>query len=197
MTYQFQNLIRITLIFVFFLVPLASKSAFTNLEYIWALRKNYPALIPTWHTILPNQYRNSDIDHNWIYNLDGTNSSVKITAINGENFFIGSVCKPHDCGGNNLVFLISINSPKAYGMIISNFFQAGEFFGTDSQNARSLLKYYYEVYEDGNYDFVNDPFIKKIPENILDPKISNLPTTQNVPQLNNQDTACARFPNLC
>jgi len=41
----------------------------------------------------------------WIARLEGPAPALRSAAVDGVAYTVGSVCKPHDCGDNNLVLL--------------------------------------------------------------------------------------------
>ena len=48
---------------------------------------------------------------------DGVVDKVKTVAVDGQNDTLGWVCKPHDCGGNQLYVLFAPDASAAWGML--------------------------------------------------------------------------------
>ena len=105
-------------------------------EYSFDLRKNHPVALAAWVKQVPSTYRTSD----WVYRLDGTTSPMEEVTMQGRVFYYGSVCKPHDCGGNNVVFLIADDGSAAYGLLASETLGVkARIFGAPDAEARQLL----------------------------------------------------------
>ena len=85
---------------------------------IWAADKVYPVMVPhkypkpfaAYKKIIPVAWRKAA----WVYSLQGTAEPVRTIDLKGKKFLIGHVCKPHDCGGNQLTFLMAIDGSEAY-----------------------------------------------------------------------------------
>jgi hypothetical protein len=56
------------------------------------------------------------------------------------SFLYGSVCKPHDCAGNSVAFLLAKGGGEAFGELSSNTLGAkNRYFGTPDAEVRGLL----------------------------------------------------------
>ena len=78
----------------------------------------------------------------WIYTLEGTSPPMSITKFKGKDFYYGSVCMPHNCGGNNVVFLIAKDASTAYGLLRSDDLTKGKEveFGVHDNAAKTLME---------------------------------------------------------
>jgi hypothetical protein len=105
-------------------------------EYSFDLKTKHPAALAGWMKIVPTTYRKTA----WIDRLDGTTPPMDEVTMKGRPFFYGSVCQPHDCGGNNVAFLIAEDGSAAYGMLSSDNLGVKErIFGAPDAEARQLL----------------------------------------------------------
>lgn len=53
----------------------------------------------------------------WVRSLQGTASDVRQVNIAAEQYLIGWVCEPHNCGGNEAVVLISRDQKRSFGYV--------------------------------------------------------------------------------
>jgi len=51
--------------------------------------------------------------------LNGTSAPSTTVSVGGELYLLGWVCKPHDCGGNELYALFAPGARQAWGLLIS------------------------------------------------------------------------------
>jgi hypothetical protein len=51
--------------------------------------------------------------------LNGTSAPSTTVSVGGEPYLLGWVCKPHDCGGNELYVLFAPGARQAWGLLIS------------------------------------------------------------------------------
>lgn len=122
------------------LLPISVKSQ----EYIFDIVKQNPRILPKWELIVPSVYSNDE----WIKQLNGTTIPTSRVVIGGKAFYLGSVCKPHDCGGNYVVFFITVDGSDVYGMLRSKFLNVNdEYFGDpDQEGQRIMTKYIADHY---------------------------------------------------
>ncbi len=114
---------------------LASQQALPE-EYIFDLWKKYPKIIPAWKGVVPLQFARDK----WIKSLDGTTFPIERVVIGGRHFIAGAVCKPHDCGGNTVAFLIALDGSRAYGLLRSDTPKANNrAFGAPGDDALKIL----------------------------------------------------------
>lgn len=72
--------------------------------------KKYPKSFAAYQKIIPAAWRKSA----WAYRLEGTAPPVRTIDYSGRRFVLGNVCKPHDCGANQLTFLVAVDGSAAY-----------------------------------------------------------------------------------
>lgn len=53
----------------------------------------------------------------WIARLDGPSSGGKEVSVAGTTYWQVAVCKPHDCGDNNLILIYDRNTKTVHGLI--------------------------------------------------------------------------------
>ena len=80
--------------------------------YPYDLARQNPAAFAAWRKAVPAPYRRVD----WIARLAGTATPMTTTTIDGKPAYAGSVCKPHDCGGNFVAFLIAGDGSSVSGL---------------------------------------------------------------------------------
>lgn len=80
--------------------------------YPYDLARKNPAAFAAWRKAVPAPYRRVE----WIARLAGTATPMTTTMIDGKPAYAGSVCKPHDCGGNFVAFLIAGDGSSVSGM---------------------------------------------------------------------------------
>jgi hypothetical protein len=114
---------------------LAAAPALTQ-EYPFDVAKHYPSAMRSWQAIVPADFRKQV----WIYRLDGTSGDMENVTLHGRVFLYGSVCIPHDCGGNFVAFLVAKDGGEAFGALASNTLGVTHrFFGAPDAEARDLL----------------------------------------------------------
>lgn len=72
--------------------------------------KKYPKSFAAYQKIIPAAWRKSA----WAYRLEGTAPPVRTIDYSGRKFVLGNVCKPHDCGANQLTFLVAVDGTTAF-----------------------------------------------------------------------------------
>jgi hypothetical protein len=115
-------------------------------EYIFDIVKRNPRILPAWGWIVPPTYSKEK----WVKQLDGTTGPVDRVIVRGKPFYLGSVCKPHECGWNYIVFLISVDGSEVYGMLRSETLNVkGDFFGVPDEDAKRVIsKYMADLFSD-------------------------------------------------
>jgi Inhibitor of vertebrate lysozyme (Ivy) len=93
----------------------ASSRAETPGNYPFNLYKYSPRALVTLQRIIPAKFKSIS----WIYKLDGTSDEMATVQIQGKPYRIGWVCKPHDCGENQLAFLIALDASRAMALMVS------------------------------------------------------------------------------
>jgi hypothetical protein len=119
--------------------------AFSAMPLSGARAQNYPPDIATatpaafaaWRTVTPIEYRNKA----WIGQLNGVSTPMERIKLRGKPFYYGSVCIPHDCGGNFVAFLIAVDGAEASGLLSSQSLDVRHrWFGAPDSEARALLQ---------------------------------------------------------
>ena len=85
-------------------------------EYPFDVAKKYPARLRAWQTLVPSDFRREP----WIFRLDGAAGPMDTVSVHGRVFLYGSVCKPHDCAGNFVAFLLAKDGGEAFGELSSD-----------------------------------------------------------------------------
>ena len=107
-----KNALKFLILLCLVSTPLGSAKA---QDYIFDLLGKTPKLLKTWQNIVPSEFKRQ----RWIYHLDGTTTPIDIVEYQGKQFYRGWICIRHNCGGNELTFLISKDGKTAYGLINS------------------------------------------------------------------------------
>jgi hypothetical protein len=135
------HLSRLSFVLVALTLPTEAQSVFASgtENYIFTIVKKQPVILKRWSWIVPPRYANIP----WIKYLDGTTGPVDRVSIAGRQFLLGSVCWPHNCGGNSVAFLIAADGSDAYGMLRSTALHSeNEIFGTPNETMRKMLAEY-------------------------------------------------------
>jgi len=94
--------------------PATAASAVSDSRLIDLL--NDPEFKTIYHTALGRL-----VKERWLAKLDGPSGDTKQVRIAGREYVMGDVCKPHDCGDNNMVLLYS----PAQRVVYAKVFQRG------------------------------------------------------------------------
>ncbi|MBS1956085.1 MAG: hypothetical protein JST89_18015 [Cyanobacteria bacterium SZAS-4] len=115
-----------------------SGSAVAAENYPFEIKKANRAALRTYQKIVPATYMAMP----WIYTLEGTSPPMSITKFKGKDFYYGSVCMPHNCGGNTVIFLIAKDASSAYGLLCSDSLTKGKEveFGAHDDAAKKLME---------------------------------------------------------
>jgi inhibitor of lysozyme (Ivy) len=94
-------------------------ASFADQPYLYDLLKEKP-YHAAWDAMLKGEKK---IDR-WIVTFgktyDGVTDKVKTVAVDGQNDMLGWVCKPHDCGNNQLYLLFAPDAKAAWGMLVTD-----------------------------------------------------------------------------
>lgn len=104
-------------------------------DYIVDIVTRTPSILRTWESIVPSSYTNEL----WIKELQGISSPVQQINIDQKPFYLGDVCKPHNCGDDDIVFLIAVDGSEVYGMLSSKSLNAGGFFGSPNPERQQVM----------------------------------------------------------
>lgn len=107
--------------------------------YIFDILKKKPGMLKPWSAIVPGAYAGQ----RWIKGLEGTSGPVDRVTFSGKPFVLGSVCWPHNCGGNFVAFLIAEDGSEAYGLLRSSDLGAKDvpFGKLDAEKRKTLAAY--------------------------------------------------------
>jgi uncharacterized protein/ribosomal protein L40E len=93
-----------------------------------------PALAAAWRSILPADAASLE----WLYAFQGVGAPISIVRVDGQEYYSGTICKPHDCGDNIVGFLIGVTSRSA---IASGYIGGSPVtFGSSTPDQAELLK---------------------------------------------------------
>lgn len=119
---------------LFAVMPLGSALA---QNYPSDIAKSEPSAFAAWRAITPSEYRRLT----WIAKLSGVETPLERVVVHGKGFYYGSVCIPHDCGGNFVAFLVATDGSEAFGLLASRSLGVRHrWFGAPDAEARRLLQ---------------------------------------------------------
>src|SRR5947209_4272393 len=84
-------------------------------DYAFDLGKANGKAMQAFQRLVPARFKRTA----WIYRFAGTTSPMQRVTYQGRPFLLGEVCKPHDCAGNEVAFLIAVDGSAAYGLLRS------------------------------------------------------------------------------
>ncbi len=93
-------------------------------------RKNLSA----WHKVVSPSFHSQE----WIYNLNGVEVPYSTVTLHGMTYYLGWICKPHDCADNKVAYLLPVRGDNAYGELQAMGSQT-MWFGAPDAEARQLL----------------------------------------------------------
>lgn len=107
-------------------------------DYPFQIKKANRAALRAYQKIVPGTYMAMP----WIYTLEGTSPPMSITKFGGKDCYYGSVCMPHNCGGNTLVFLIAKDASNAHALLCSDDLTKGKEmeFGAHNDAAKKMME---------------------------------------------------------
>jgi hypothetical protein len=118
------------------LVCVLSSPSLADEPYLYDLLKQKP-YHAAWDAMLKGEKK---VDR-WILTFgktyDGVTDKVKTVAVDGQNDALGWVCKPHDCGGNQLYVLFAPDAKEAWGMLVTD--KATRWLGAPSDSVKAAL----------------------------------------------------------
>lgn len=104
------------LLFAFLLAGAAPAFA-QDAPYLPDLMKQ-PAYLAAWKTMTAGERLPA-----WVNSFTKTQNAVatpvKTIPVAGQPYTLGWICKPHDCGGNEVYALFSPDARQAWGLLIS------------------------------------------------------------------------------
>lgn len=113
-------------------------AALADEGYPFDMKKKYAKAFAAYQKVVPPMYKKTT----WVYSLDGTASPMDAVESGGKKWLIGSVCQPHDCGDNQIAFLIAADGSVAFGLLRSRNLTSGKdiLFGKPDATQLALLK---------------------------------------------------------
>ncbi|MCA9802461.1 MAG: hypothetical protein KC777_10875 [Cyanobacteria bacterium HKST-UBA02] len=113
-------------------------SARAEEPYPFDMKKKYPKAFAAYQKMVPVKYHKVA----WIYSLDATAGPMSTAQSGGKKCLTGSVCQPHDCGGNQFAFVVAVDGSSAVGLLRSDNLTKGkeEIFGKPDAAQLGLLK---------------------------------------------------------
>jgi len=122
---------------VLWVACVASGTALAEEPYLFDLLKQAPYRA-AWDTMFKGE-KNIPA---WIITFgktyDGVASPGRTVEVDGENDLLASVCKPHDCGDNQLYVLFAPDAAQAWGMLLTGESNT-RWFGAPSDAAKAVL----------------------------------------------------------
>lgn len=106
-------------------------------EYPFDLKAKHPKALAAYKKIVPAKYKKMA----WIASLDGTAGPMNPVKDEGKKCLTGSVCWPHNCGGNQVAFLIAEDGAYAVALLRSTDLTGGKdvWFGKPTQAQIGIL----------------------------------------------------------
>lgn len=106
-------------------------------EYPFDLKTRHPKALAAYKKIVPAKYRKMA----WIASLDGTAGPMNPVKDAGKKCLAGSVCWPHNCGGNQVAFLVAEDGSVAVALLRSTDLTGGKdvWFGKPTQAQIGIL----------------------------------------------------------
>ena len=118
------------------LVCVLSSASLADEPYLYDLLKQKP-YHAAWDAMLKGEKK---VDR-WILTFgktyDGVTDKVKTVAVDGQNDALGWVCKPHDCGGNQLYVLFAPDAKEAWCMLVTD--KVTRWLGAPSVSVKAAL----------------------------------------------------------
>lgn len=84
-------------------------------EYPFDMKTRHPKALAAYKKIVPAKYKKMA----WIASLNGTAGPMRWVKDSGKTCLTGSVCWPHNCGGNQVAFLIAEDGSLAVALLRS------------------------------------------------------------------------------
>lgn len=106
-------------------------------DYPTDMIKKHPKTFQAFQKLVPKRWKNIE----WIYQLNGTAIPVQELTFGGKQCYLGRVCRPHYCGGNDVTFLLAEDGTTAYARVNSETLTNSKdvLLGQPPQDALKLL----------------------------------------------------------
>ena len=99
---------------------------------------------PVWRKAWNNMLASGGPMPGWISlfskNYNGVANPAALVSIAGQGYEIANVCKPHDCGGNELHVLFTPNGAQAWGLLLETGKPWRFLGGPDAAQQAALVK---------------------------------------------------------
>ena len=119
------------------LIALAATGAQAQDIYPFDLAKKNPKAMQAWRNIVPKELRSIG----WISEFKGTAGPVESDTLRGKPAYSGSVCMPHHCGTDYVIYIIARDGSAAAGAVVSEVRNIKpRLFGADDPETRSELE---------------------------------------------------------
>ena len=105
------------ILFVLVISGLVSGVAFADEPYLFDLLKQQ-AYRTAWNAMMHGEKNIPKWITTFAKTFDGVATPAQTVEVGGQSDLLASVCKPHDCGGNELYVLFAPRGAKAWGMLM-------------------------------------------------------------------------------
>lgn len=105
------------LLLLLLLAPVAAYAAEEEASYLPDLMAQ-PAFLKAWKTMLAGETVPPWVN-SFTQTQNATSAPSKSVTVAGQPYTLGWICKPHDCGDNQLYVLFTPQARQAWGLLIS------------------------------------------------------------------------------
>ena len=102
--------------------------------YVFELASRNPSVMQAWHRIMPERFESS-----WAYNFEGPSIPMQAVSLSGKTYFVGWMCKPHDCPNYEIAFLIAADGSQAFARVGIWAGEEGNEFGSPTAEEAELM----------------------------------------------------------
>ena len=118
------------------LTCLFTSAGFADQPYLFDLLKEKP-----YHAAWDAMFKGEKKVDPWIVafgkTYDGVTDKIKTLIVGGQSDTFGWVCKPHDCGSNQLYVLFAPTAGAAWGMLVTD--KGTRWFGSPNDTVKAAL----------------------------------------------------------
>lgn len=115
---------------------LAGAQAQSPGPYIMDLIAKQPQLLRGSQNAVPTELENIA----WLFQMQAVTTPVETVTLEGQSYYLGWMCQPHDCGDNQAYFIIADQGTEAAGFVSSvKEAIAGRYFGSQDTSLRDAL----------------------------------------------------------
>jgi len=105
------------LLVLLLLAPVAASAADEEAPYLFDLM-GQPAYLAAWKGMLAGETVPPWVE-SFTKTQNATSAPAKSVPVGGQPYTLGWICKPHDCGDNQLYVLFTPEARQAWGLLIS------------------------------------------------------------------------------